>query len=200
MEHYYNLNDFYEVETIITKKKLKGKNYYLIKWQGYPVIESTWEPTSNLKNVQYMIRDFESDYPESIDKELFEIFQNNNTSTNIGKSCERNSLNKKKFRGKNIKKEQKENFKVKNQNDELDMLKEHLYITIKGKNQEKEAQENYSKNLTIDLFETESPSTTTKENEKENESGSYIIFENLNKDDQMHINDENQLIMPKVII
>ena len=200
MEHYYNLNDFYEVETIITKKKLKGKNYYLIKWQGYPVIESTWEPTSNLKNVQYMIRDFESDYPESIDKELFEIFQNNNTSTNIGKSCERNSLNKKKFRGKNIKKEQKENFKVKNQNDELDMLKEHLYITIKEKNQEKEAQENYSKNLTIDLFETESPSTTTKENEKENESGSYIIFENLNKDDQMHINDENQLIMPKVII
>ena len=200
MEHYYNLNDFYEVETIITKKKLKGKNYYLIKWQGYPVNESTWEPTSNLKNVQYMIRDFESDYPESIDKELFEIFQNNNTSTNIGKSCERNSLNKKKFRGKNIKKEQKENFKVKNQNDELDMLKEHLYITIKEKNQEKEAQENYSKNLTIDLFETESPSTTTKENEKENESGSYIIFENLNKDDQMHINDENQLIMPKVII
>ena len=200
MEHYYNLNDFYEVETIITKKKLKGKNYYLIKWQGYPVIESTWEPTSNLKNVQYMIRDFESDYPESIDKELFEIFQNNNTSTNIGKSCERNSLNKKKFRGKNIKKEQKENFKVKNQNDELDMLKEHLYITIKEKNQEKETQENYSKNLTIDLFETESPSTTTKENEKENESGSYIIFENLNKDDQMHINDENQLIMPKVII
>ena len=200
MEHYYNLNDFYEVETIITKKKLKGKNYYLIKWQGYPVIESTWEPTSNLKNVQYMIRDFENDYPESIDKELFEIFQNNNTSTNIGKSCERNSLNKKKFRGKNIKKEQKENFKVKYQNDELDMLKEHLYITIKEKNQEKEAQENYSKNLTIDLFETESPSTTTKENEKENESGSYIIFENLNKDDQMHINDENQLIMPKVII
>ena len=194
MEHYYNLNDFYEVETIITKKKLKGKNYYLIKWQGYPVNESTWEPTSNLKNVQYMIRDFESDYPESIDKELFEIFQNNNTSTNIGKSCERNSLNKKKFRGKNIKKEQKENFKVKNQNDELDMLKEHLYIIIK----EKKIQENYSKNLMIDLLETESPSTTIKESEKEKESRSCMIFENFNKDDQIH--KENQLIMPKIII
>ena len=198
MEHCYNSNNFYEVETIITKKKLKRKNYYLIKWKDYPVIESTWEPTSNLKNVHFMIRDFESDYPESIDKELFEIFKNNSTSTNIEKSCKRNLLKKKKFRGKIIKNDRKENFREKNQNDELDMLKEHLYIIIKEKNQEKKIEENYSKNLMIDLLETESPSTTIKESEKEKESRSCMIFKNFNKDDQIH--KENQLIMPKIII
>ena len=50
--------------------------------------------------------------------------------------------------------------------------------------------------MTIDLFETESPSTTIKESETEG----YMLFENFNKDDQMLINDENHLIMPKVII
>ena len=33
----------------------------------------------------------------------------------------------KKFRGKIIKKEKKENFREKNRNDESDMIKEHLY-------------------------------------------------------------------------
>ena len=54
--------------------------------------------------------------------------------------------------------------------------------------------------MTVELLETETPSTTIKESEKVKESGSYIIFENINIDDQIHINDENQLIMPKVII
>ena len=200
MEYYYNTNNFYEVETIITKKKLKKKNYYLIKWKGYPVNESTWEPISNLKNVQYLINNFENDYPDSIDKKLFEIFQNKSSSTKLVKSSEKNLLKKKKFREKIIKNEEKENFSETNQNDELDLLKGHLYIKIKEKNIEKEVQENSSKDLTIDLIETESPATTIKESEKENENRGYFLFENLNKDDQTYVNSESHLIMPRVII
>ena len=196
MEHFYNPNNFYEVEKIISKKKLNHQNYYLIKWEGYPVNESTWEPASNLQNIQFMISDFERDYPKSINKELLEIFQNESNSAKFVKYSKRNLLKKKKVRGKIINKGKKANFREKNQNDELDMLKEHLYIKTKEKNIEKEIQENYSENLTIDLFETESPSTTIKESETEG----YMLFANFNKDDQMFINDENHLIMPKVII
>ena len=80
------------------------------------------------------------------------------------------------------------------------MLKGHLYIKIKEKNIEKEVQENSSKDLTIDLIETESPATTIKESEKENENRGYFLFENLNKDDQTYVNSESHLIMPRVII
>ena len=42
---------FYEVEEILDRKKVKGKFQYLIKWKGYRLSESTWEPVSHL---QYM--------------------------------------------------------------------------------------------------------------------------------------------------
>ena len=45
----------YEVEKIITRKFFKSKKYYLIKWLCYPIYESTWEPKSNLKDLDFMI-------------------------------------------------------------------------------------------------------------------------------------------------
>ena len=60
-------NEIYEVEKIITRKIYKNKKYYLIKWLCFPINESTWEPKSNLKNLNYMIGKFESQYPSSID-------------------------------------------------------------------------------------------------------------------------------------
>jgi Chromo (CHRromatin Organisation MOdifier) domain len=40
----------HEVEAIIAHKR-QGSHYkYLIKWQGYPSAENTWEPESNLKH------------------------------------------------------------------------------------------------------------------------------------------------------
>ena len=40
--------DEFEVERIINKRIRKGQVEYLIKWLGYDISETTWEPTKNL--------------------------------------------------------------------------------------------------------------------------------------------------------
>lgn len=40
-------DDYYNVERIIDTKLLNDKRFYLIKWEGCPVSESTWEPAEN---------------------------------------------------------------------------------------------------------------------------------------------------------
>lgn len=37
----------YTVEKILDKMVKQGKVFYLIKWKGYPIQESTWEPEEN---------------------------------------------------------------------------------------------------------------------------------------------------------
>ena len=72
----YTLPDFYEVEKIINCKYFKNKKYYLVKWLCYPINQSTWEPKSNLKNLNYLIEQFEAEYPYTIDKNMYTIFCN----------------------------------------------------------------------------------------------------------------------------
>ena len=76
MEYSPLLLDTYEVEKIINCKYIRNKKYYLIKWLCYPINQSTWEPKSNLENLEYMIEDFESKYPYSIDSFMYNIFCN----------------------------------------------------------------------------------------------------------------------------
>ena len=64
----------YEVEKIINCKIYKNKKYYLIKWLCYPIYESTWEPKSNLKGIDFMINRLEQEYPYSIDQYMYEIY------------------------------------------------------------------------------------------------------------------------------
>eukprot|EP01040_Poterioochromonas_malhamensis_P009168 gene9168-9941_t len=40
--------EMYEIEAIRDEKKVKNKIYYFIKWKGYKVSESTWEPKDEL--------------------------------------------------------------------------------------------------------------------------------------------------------
>lgn len=51
----------YEVEKVISKRKVPGGKYiYLLKWKGYELSESTWEPESNLSSIKHLIDEFES--------------------------------------------------------------------------------------------------------------------------------------------
>lgn len=68
------LSGMFEVEKIINCKVYKNRKYYLIKWLCYPIYESTWEPKSNLKDLNYMIDVFESEYPYSVDQNMYEIY------------------------------------------------------------------------------------------------------------------------------
>ena len=72
----YYEGDFYEVEKIITRRYFKNKKYYLIKWLYYPINQSTWETQSNLKHLQYLINDFEAQFPNTIDQNMYNIFCN----------------------------------------------------------------------------------------------------------------------------
>ena len=49
----------YEVERILDKKIISGTVHYLVKWKGYNISESTWEPKQNLKNCARMLWCFE---------------------------------------------------------------------------------------------------------------------------------------------
>ncbi len=51
--------DEYGVEKILDKKIIAGIPYYLIKWEGYPLSESTWEPLENLTHSQEILKEFE---------------------------------------------------------------------------------------------------------------------------------------------
>ncbi|OSG36237.1 hypothetical protein R555_24470, partial [Salmonella enterica subsp. enterica serovar Give] len=48
----------YEVESILDKKTLRGQDYFLVKWKGYPTSDNTWEPKRNLKNASKLILEF----------------------------------------------------------------------------------------------------------------------------------------------
>ena len=48
----------YNVEEILEKRITNGKTEYFIKWHGFKISESTWEPEENLKNSQDFIDKF----------------------------------------------------------------------------------------------------------------------------------------------
>src|ERR1700736_6308236 len=48
----------YEVEEILEKRQRGRGIQYLVKWQGYPHSENTWEPASGLNNAQDAINTF----------------------------------------------------------------------------------------------------------------------------------------------
>ena len=53
----------YEVEAILDVKKVGWGVKYLVKWQGYPVEENTWEPRWNLTNISLSLQDFVCQHP-----------------------------------------------------------------------------------------------------------------------------------------
>ena len=49
----------WEVEKILSKKKMRGGEKYLIRWKGFTVEGDTWERRENLKNAEELIKEFE---------------------------------------------------------------------------------------------------------------------------------------------
>jgi hypothetical protein len=50
----------YAVEDILDVRVTRGKRMFLVKWEGYPIQEATWEPESNLSNCPKILADFVS--------------------------------------------------------------------------------------------------------------------------------------------
>ncbi len=71
-ENIHLINQEYEVEDLLNKRSLKsGQIEYLIKWKGYDMSEITWEPISNLTNVNELIIKFEKDLAKAKNKDKF---------------------------------------------------------------------------------------------------------------------------------
>jgi hypothetical protein len=55
----------YKVEAVLDSRLHHGKLEYLVKWEGYPNEENTWEPESHLKNAIPFIERFHAEHPSA---------------------------------------------------------------------------------------------------------------------------------------
>ena len=59
----------FEVEKILNKRMVRGKEKFLVRWKGYTAEEDTWENKENLENAKELVEEFEREYGEEV-KEL----------------------------------------------------------------------------------------------------------------------------------
>ena len=54
----------YEVEKILNRRRIRGKDKFLVRWKGYTAEADTWEDRGNLKNAEKLVEEFEREYGE----------------------------------------------------------------------------------------------------------------------------------------
>jgi len=52
----------WEIERILNKKKVRGKDKYLVRWKEFMAESDTWEDRENLENAKEVIKEFEKKY------------------------------------------------------------------------------------------------------------------------------------------
>ena len=82
------MSDYYSVEKILDKRIHKGKIQYKIKWEGYSTDECTWEPLAHLDNVKYMIKEYEREQTEFLNKKRH---NNNNNEDSLSSTTKPNN-------------------------------------------------------------------------------------------------------------
>jgi len=50
------------VEQILNKRKVRGKDKYLVRWKGFTMESNTWERRENLENAKGAIKEFKKEY------------------------------------------------------------------------------------------------------------------------------------------
>ena len=59
----------WEVEKIINKRQVWGRDKYLVQWKGCMAEEDTWESRENLKNTSDLVEEFEKEYEREEEEE-----------------------------------------------------------------------------------------------------------------------------------
>jgi hypothetical protein len=91
------MDNEYVVEKIIGKKTDKdGTLLYKVKWENYSNEESTWEPKENLKNVKYMIKEYEEKQEkikpvkkEEVKKKIQKVIEDDDEASSEGEDEEK---------------------------------------------------------------------------------------------------------------
>ena len=58
----------FEVEKILNKRVVWGKEKFLVRWKGYTAEEDMWENRENLGNVKELVEEFERKYGEEAEE------------------------------------------------------------------------------------------------------------------------------------
>jgi len=59
----------WKVEKIMNKRKVRGRDKYLVQWKGCMAEEDTWESRENLKNTMELVEEFEREYGREEEEE-----------------------------------------------------------------------------------------------------------------------------------
>jgi len=57
----------WEVERILNKQRIRGKDKYLVRWKGFMAESDTWEGKENLENAKEAIEKYEREYRRDIE-------------------------------------------------------------------------------------------------------------------------------------
>ena len=60
----------FEVEKIMNKRTVRGREKFLVRWKGYMAEEDIWESRENLENAKELVEEFERVYKKEEDEEL----------------------------------------------------------------------------------------------------------------------------------
>ena len=52
----------WEVERILNKQQIQGKNKYWVQWKGFTAESDTWEGRENLENAKEAVKEYEKEY------------------------------------------------------------------------------------------------------------------------------------------
>ena len=55
------------MERILNKRKVRGKDKYLVRWKGFTAESDTWERRENLENAKEIVEEFEKEYWRDIE-------------------------------------------------------------------------------------------------------------------------------------
>ena len=73
----FSNDETYEVERVLSKRIKFGRTEYKIKWKGYCITNSTWEPIENLTNCWSIVQDYEDRKNKKSKKNAPNNFQKN---------------------------------------------------------------------------------------------------------------------------
>jgi len=54
----------------MNKRKVRGRDKYLVQWKGCIAEEDTWESRENLKNMMELVKEFEREYHREEEEEV----------------------------------------------------------------------------------------------------------------------------------
>ena len=58
----------FEVEKILNKRTVRGKEKFLVRWKGYMAEKDTWKNRENLENAKKLVEELKREYGEEAEK------------------------------------------------------------------------------------------------------------------------------------